>query len=233
MARQIGFSTGAFYKFLSTKESLFFLRQMNSKIVELCFVKPETIQKGWLDEITASDLESFEYIAVHAPVFPYGSKGTDAIFEKITKLNELRKVNVVVFHPDTIENFEIFHNLPFPIAFENMDCRKTSFKKLEEIKSIIRIHDAAKIVLDINHIYTNDPTMRMASYFYDQLGLTIAHIHLSGYDGHHDPMYQTKQNFLIHAIRDFSHPIIIESVISPEEAKPEIDYITKVLSQNN
>lgn len=203
---------------------------MNSSIVELCFIKPEIIQQGGLDEITASDLEGFEYISVHTPIFPYGSEGTYDIFEKIAKLNKLRKLNVVVFHPDIVKNFAVFRDLPFPIAFENMDCRKDSFKKIEEMESIVRMYGAVKVVLDINHVYTNDPTMKMVSDFYNQLGDRITHIHLSGYSGHHDPMYQTKQDFFIRAIKDFSHPIIIESVISLEEAKLEIDYITRVLS---
>ncbi|MBI1866673.1 MAG: hypothetical protein HYS02_02820 [Candidatus Staskawiczbacteria bacterium] len=230
---KIGFSTGALYKYFTVKESLNFLQKSEYRVVELNFINIENIKKGLLDEITKCDIENFEYVSLHAPVFPYGrTKDTEFIFDKIQKLNKIRELDIVIFHPNTVQDFNVFKNTPFPVAFENMDCRKKYFKIPEEIISVLS-DEKFKIILDVNHVYTNDNTMRLASYFYEKLGNKIVQTHLSGYEDHHDALYKTKQNIIIKSIQNPLCPIIIESVISPDETEKEMDYIIKQLSRFN
>ena len=72
--------------------------------------------------------------------------------------------------------------------------------------------------------------MGLAKDFYSKFKDRIAQIHLSGYTGYHDPIFQTKQEEIIKAIQDFEVPIIIESVLAPEDLEKERQYILKVIS---
>ena len=86
-------------------------------------------------------------------------------------------------------------------------------------------------MIDVNHIFTNDPSMQLAEDFYDQLEGRIAEWHVSGYDGYHEPFIQTKQENIIKAIQDMSIPIINYSVITPDLIDKERDYFLKILSK--
>lgn len=225
---QIGFSTGALYKFCTIKEALNLYKKHNIKTVELGVLKIDSIKKGLLGQITKEDLNYFDYVSFHAPKFEYRNDiGTMEIFEQISKINKLRKLNLVVFHPDSVQDFKIFDNVDFPIAFENMDDRKLCFKKAEEILKIPQ--NNFHIVLDLNHIYVNDRSMSLASAFYKLLGDKIAEYHISGNIESHDPIYKTKQVSILKWVKDKSHPAIIESVITPEEILLELNYVKKIL----
>ena len=86
-----------------------------------------------------------------------------------------------------------------------------------------------RFVLDVNHVFTNDETMRLAEELYERVGRRLAEIHLSGYAGYHEPLHYTKQTKIIAAIRDFNVPVIIESVLSPETLEIELRYITETI----
>ena len=235
MELKVGFSTGAFHKEFSTKESLSFLKGLDVKVVELGFVKMERITQGWVDELSKEDLEGFDYISIHAPVIQYGKNSeTELVFSKLKKINELRKLDLMVFHPDTVEDFSVFDNLNFSIGFENMDNRKLSYKTIEEMKTLLETNPSYGMVLDVNHIYTNDKTMVIAKEFFKNCGSRIKEIHLSGYETLHDPLFKTRQSEIIESIEDFSIPIINEADTKPEDVEKERDYVTteikKILS---
>jgi endonuclease IV len=232
METRLGFSTGALYKFCTVKESLKILKNLGISTVELGFIRLSRIKQGQLDEITKEDLEGFNYVSFHAPKYSYGiNEGTKFIFSEIEKINKIRHLDAVIFHPDCIEDISAFHHAPFQVLFENMDNRKSLFQTPENIKRIVDENDNFKVVLDVNHIYTNDPTMKLASRFYEELGNKIVQIHLSGYKEFHDPLYMTKQTGIIAAIKDLTVPLIIESVISPDEIEKERNYILEAIQK--
>ena len=222
----LGFSTGVLHKTHTTKEALKIIKDIGCTAVELGFVKMEQIEQGWLDKISPEDISSFRYVSLHAPKFDYGNNaGTEVLFKKMAEVNALRKLDCVVFHPDCVKDFGVFKNAPFRIAFENMDDRKESFQKPEELARVLSEDEKYGMVLDINHIYSNDPSMRLAEEFYTRLGSKIVQIHLSGNAGYHDPIFKTRQTEILNAIQDFTTPIIIESVISAEEITEEKKYV--------
>jgi hypothetical protein len=225
MELKFGFSTGSLHKEFSTKEALAFLKKSGIKVVELGFVKMDRIQKGWADELTEEDLEGFNYMSLHSPVIKYGKNiETEIVFEKINKINKLRKLDLVVFHPDTVEDFSVFENQNFPIGFENMDNRKNAYKNPDDLQKLLDNSDFG-MILDVNHICTNDPTMTLAKEFYDRLGNKIKEIHLSGYTAYHEPLFQTLQRKIIESIVDFGVPIINEAVINSTDILKERDYV--------
>ena len=111
---KLGFSTGVLHKTHRTKEALKIMRGLGYDTVELGFVKLNRIEEGWLEEVSDEDLRGFKYVSFHAPKFNYGkNEGTKDIFGKIDKINFIRKLDTVVFHPDPIEDFDIFKGVKF------------------------------------------------------------------------------------------------------------------------
>ena len=229
---KLGFSTGVLHKTHRTKDALKIMKDLGYDTVELGFVKLNRIEEGWLEELSEKDLGGFEHISFHAPVFNYGkNEGTDYIFKKIEKINNMRKLDAVVFHPDPIEDFGVFHEVNFNVALENMDNRKNSYHKAKDFDEIFSQTNKYKLVLDVNHIYTNDASMELAKSFYQKLKDRIVEIHLSGYAGYHEPLFQTKQVNIIKAVQNIKMPIIIESLLSLEDLEKERNYILKNLKQ--
>lgn len=98
------------------------------------------------------------------------------------------------------------------------------------MERIMQIDERFRFVLDVNHVFTNDATMRLAQEFYDRVGRRLAEIHLSGYAGYHEPLHYTRQTKIIAAIRDWNVPIIIESELSPATLETELKYITETIN---
>ena len=234
---RLGFSTGCLYKSgLSEVERLDFLRSIGCRTVELGCVKLKDFFSGELMSLKANDLRGFDYVSFHAPVFDYGfNERTHEIFRGINNLNRRKTLDLVVFHPDTVYDFAAFYTevVDFNFAFENMDKRKASYKSVEDMARLAFQFEFKnfKMVLDVNHAYTNDPTMALTTEFYKKLGEKIAQVHLSGYVGRHEPLFQTRQAEIIKSIRNLSVPIIVESILNSEELVLERDYILEVLRE--
>lgn len=174
----------------------------------------------------AEDLSPFSYVSLHAPVLPYGKNAaTEKAFRVIETLYAVRPLDCVVFHPDSVEDFSVFRDTLFPVAFENMDWRKASHRDVRDMQQVMNHDSRFRFVFDVNHAYTNDTTLALGRKFYDALTSRLAQIHLSGFTTIHDPLFQTQQDFLIDLIQNFSVPIILEGVGGIEELQPERDYV--------
>lgn len=114
-----------------------------------------------------------------------------------------------------------------------MDRDKSIGKTTNSLANILNGKDF-KIVLDINHCYTNDKTMKLARKFYKNFKNKIYEIHLSGYISLHEPLFKTRQIKILKAIPDNKLPIIIESECkSLDEVKKEYHYIKNYLLNRN
>ena len=220
---KLGFSTGTLYKDLETKRAIPVIKSLGCKYIEL------TVEEFWsdqLDRINEKDLEGFEYVSFHAPMVNYGKNSdTKKFFERMADFSKKVRLDLVVFHPDTVEDFSVFENLDFNIGFENMDNRKKSCKSVDDIESVMLRNNDFKFILDLNHCYTNDSSMKLALEFYERLGNRISQIHLSGFRELHDPLFETEQLEIIRSIQSFDVPIIVESLVNPETIVLERDYI--------
>lgn len=223
----LGFSTGALHPQYTVPQALEIFRQHHITTVELGIDILDTP-----DELDPDLIQSFSYVSLHAPKFPYSlNAGTKKLFNKIERIHAIRPLDLVVIHPDPVVNFAAFHDLPFPVAFENMDHNKPSHHTAPELKRILDVNPAWKLVLDVNHVYTNDKTMALAKPFYDLLGDRIAEIHVSGYKVLHDPLFETQQPEIVRAIKNWEAPIIIESQLrAPENLVRERTYIESIIS---
>src|SRR3990172_6979965 len=107
---KIGFSTGCLYKFLDTKECLRKYKKIGVSTVEI--IAYENISDAWVDEVFDKDLSGFEYVSLHAPIIDYSNdQKTVHRLKKIGEINKLRKLDLVVFHPDRISDFSLFEHL--------------------------------------------------------------------------------------------------------------------------
>ncbi len=242
---RLGFSTGCLYKSEpSIIRRLEILKDIGCKTVELGFVK---LAGFWneIDEVISEPkcLDGFDYVSLHAPVAPYthihGSldDATRKIFCRIFKLNDIRKLDLVVFHPDAMYDFAVFRGWPWPrglvCAFENMDNRKGSYKNLNDMVKLASTFNKFRMVLDVNHAFSNDPTMKLALDFHQYFYNLIIQTHLSGYRNGHVPLFETKQTEIIEGVRNIDAPIIVESVMPRDQLLQERDYILGVFGENN
>jgi len=232
MSPQLGFSTGTLHKTkLRLREQIAVIRSVGCRAVEIGCVKMESFLSKDLDELEEIDFTGFEYVSFHAPKFNYGDPGTKYILNRIKRLQGKigRPFDLVVVHPDSIRNTQIFINSELKIGLENMDSRKSSYRTVVELEFILEVCPGTSFVFDVNHAFSNDPTMRLAKDFITVLGSHISQVHLSGYAGSHEPLFETKQVELIKTIQNLNVPVIVESVLTLQNISKEYDYILQHL----
>jgi len=244
MQVQLGFSTGALYQTnFDLVDKVGIIREAGYQAIELSFLRPKEFNETEVRKLLVYGsryLKYFNFVSLHAPEYGYDFDDTTReIFELINWLNnEGRHLDLVVFHPHTVVNFDVFHLPAFRIAFENMDYRKVTFGKVSDMKTVLDKKESFAMVLDVMHAYSNDPMLKLVADFYQKLGRRIAAVHLSGYaDGHHAPLFQTGQVEIIRAVQDlsippsFGVPVIVESVLATkEELRQERGYILQAIN---
>lgn len=184
-------------------------------------------------KLKRSDIQGFEFISVHAPIYKGGKmdeymRAMDAICKFHSEVN----FNSVVLHPDAFDNFKFLKQFDLPFAIENMDNRKKSCKDVTDLHQVFNKFDVP-MVLDMNHCFSNDSSMKLADDLVEAFCSKIEEIHLSGFDTFHDPLFKTKQEIIMDAMPDISLPIIIESGLdSVEEINVELEYIKRHLANS-
>ena len=230
----LGFSTGVLYRQMTTKQALKVMQKLECRVVEIGLVRKDYIDQGWLSELKGKDLKSFQYVSLHAPRLDYGDNDeTKDLFKQINNLHAQRPLDLVVFHPDDVKDIEVFDNVLFPVGFENMDSTKFYGRTTQDIEKLLSHNSSFRLILDVNHIKDNDPSMKLADDFYDKFGDKIVEYHLSGINSNnpHLPLFQIQQLDIMNAIRDITIPIICEGVLTPDTVIQEKVYIEKFFNK--
>ncbi len=230
----LGFSTGSFYKTgLDLAESIEVIRKLDCRALELGLVKnQQEFLSGELQHLDPEVLNGFEYVSLHAPLIDYrNNEETRKILREIAVLSKKFFLDLVVFHPDLVYDFSLLDGVGFNVALENMDRRKARFKVPTDFEKLLAAHPEWQLVLDVNHIKTNDPTMKLAKEFYERFPYRLSQIHLSGYVSSHEPLYQTEQREVLEAIQDFDVPVIVESVVAIDKIDDEFRYILHAIEK--
>jgi hypothetical protein len=225
--RIIGFNSGVLHHSITpiSKEMLSIIRETGSNAIELGYSK--TDRSNHLKNLKILDFRGFSHISIHAPSnFTYGNnKETIETLDLIQKAHNKFNFSCVVLHPDLVSDWRIFKNYNLPFAVENMDYRKKFGKTVEDLEKVFQ-NNHYGFVLDLNHAYSNDKTMKLASEFYEKFRDRLCEIHLSGFQKYHEPLFITKQDEIIRALPKKEVPIIIESVCdSKEDMDKELGYI--------
>ena len=236
---QLGFSTGCFYKFMHplSREAIAVCRDFGFKAIELGVNSIADVDR--LAKIKKSDLANFKYISIHGPehdvMRAVDQKEHKRILDIFQKVYKKIKFDCLVLHPgEWIVDWEIFNNYSLPVAFENMDWRHKIASDVKSLKEIF-LGKNFKMVLDLNHCYTHDPTMKLAADIYKEFKNIINHYHLSGIgETDHDPLYRSQGRKIIDAIPDFNLPIIIECKLKDlEDSRKEAEYVKRELKIKN
>lgn len=223
----LGFSTGCLYKTHErvARETFEVIHALGCNAIEIACKNESELEK-LITQISPVDLAGFSYISLHAP----GMLRGDAL-ELLKKAHNIFDFKAIVIHPDEVENWNMLTKYNLPFAIENMDWRKDIGKYLESMQDIFAKFDGP-MTLDLNHCYTNDPSMNLAKDMVATFGERIYEIHLSGFEHFHEPLFRTKQDEIMEAIWDKSLPIIIESGCETiEDAKRELEYVKNFLER--
>lgn len=229
--KKIGFGSGSIWKIADkySKSIIDIFKKCSSEVFEICINSLSEVSR--LSRITGS-VKNFAYKSIHLP--------TDVIYKKDEQTERLLDVvvdcykeinaDLILVHPDLVESWEIFEQYNLNWAIENMDDRKEKYKTAEELEAFFKMKPDWKLVLDLNHCYTNDKTMKLADDIIDKFNNRIVEIHLSGNLNLHDPLFKTKQNFILDYCRKLDVPVVIESVFdSVDDVIKEYKYIKEYL----
>ena len=228
----IGFTTGVLYPHIAATEALPLLTGQGVTCVEIGQSYSDPSEN--LRRLTKDDLAPFSYVSLHATGSIQFGKNDDTLdsFARIEAIHKERPLDLVVFHPDVIEEISVFNGLPFPIAFENMDVLRDKYINVADMQTLFDVVPEAKMVLDVNHVWTIDKSMQLAHEFWDAFGDRIAEVHLSGYSKLHDPLFETGQREIIEAIEHLDVQIIVESQLaSAEDIAQERTYIEQTIKE--
>lgn len=212
-----------------SKQAIDIYKECGDSAIETCVNDMSRVAK--LDEIIPF-VKSFSYKSIHLP--------SDVIYKKDSKIIQLldkvaryyKKIDadLVLVHPDVVDDWRVFENYKMNWAIENMDNRKEKYRTAQELEDFFEKKPDWKLVLDLNHCYSNDSTMKLADDIIVRLKNKIAEIHLSGYTRYHEPLFKTKQKFIIDYCVKLDVPVIIESTFdSVDEVKKEYNYIIENL----
>jgi sugar phosphate isomerase/epimerase len=238
----IGFGTGCLYKLVdaASKQAVDLIRSSGVRAIELCGELEERFsltRKDSFMNLTKRDLEEFDYVSLHAPSqFCYSQdENTFNLLDRIDKIHKTLGLRLVVFTPQSFNDFSVLSRYYFPIAFENMDFRKGNWRNTAELAKLFE-NPRFKWVFDATHAYTCDKTMKTAREMLERYGDRLVEVHCSGYYVHgedeqqHFPASLEEQSY--ERTSDLPHqailsavpkhvPIIIESVFPKGTAQIE------------
>ena len=236
----LGFTTGKIIT-IPLIEKVNFFRELGCNAIELSILDVNRFE-NFKENLPNLDLRSFRFRSIHAPcfsleagkktkIFYKNDEKTRDVLDKVSWLVENTRADLVVFHPDLVEDWLVFKKYNLPLAVENMDSTKNKYKSAEDIKELFEAVDA-KMVLDLNHCFTNDQTNELAKEMLATFSERIKEIHLSGFDKYHEPLYQTKQDEIINLINRKDVPIILEGFCQTlDEYKKEFQYVTEKIGK--
>lgn len=127
-------------------------------------------------------LDAFDRVSVHAPAL-----GDDAPAEIVKALAPLPFD--VVLHPDVYGEEPSCAELGRRALFENMDVTKRFGRSVADLEAIFVKFPDAGLCLDVAHVWTNDPSLRLGHDLVDAFAGQLRQLHVSGIepDGTHRP----------------------------------------------
>lgn len=223
----LGFSTGCLYKTHErvSAETFELFKLLGCNAIQVKCNSDEDIIK-LLNNARPADLRGFDHVLLHAPAI-YEMK----TLELLQKAYDIFHFKTIVIHPDEIENWEMLKRFSLPFAIENMDWRREIGKYAESMQDMFDKHDM-RMALDLNHCFTNDPSMWLAHEMAEKFNDRINVVHISGFEKLHEPLFKTQQKEILSAIPDKNIPVIIESRCETvEEARKEFEYVKSFLQK--
>jgi hypothetical protein len=136
----------------------------------------------------------------------------------------------VVLHPDAIRQHACWRDFGALLCIENMDKRKATGRTVDELARHFEELPQATFCLDLGHARQMDPTMGVARQLVKEYGGRLTQIHLSEVDAscRHQPLSMASAWAIQEiALRLPSCPVILESIVRPEEIDTELEMAAK------
>lgn len=236
---KIGFSTGALHKApieQNSNDAVEAIRRAGANALEIGCISVEELDQ--VEKLDSALVKSFDYLSFHAPAMEFEyqkNESTKRVLDRIVKLKQEFGFENVIFHPDRIVQMEVLdpYSSEFVIVIENMNSNKPAGRSVEEMKQFLDGNNYG-MLLDLQHVYSNDLSMKLAGEFYGSFGDRIVEIHISGQTekpGQHAPLFEWGQEEIVKAIPSKSLPIIIESPVKETgDLKFEFEYVLSLLA---
>ena len=237
---KIGFSTGCLYK-----ENLDILKiidlyiSIQANAVELSFADERSLDDFIITPEITEKLKRFDHVSVHAPWhtvnhLSYNNVGAGILY-RLKDLIERFPISGIVFHPDKFVDLRILENSGLPVLIENMDKRKDIGIYLEYFAELKRDFDFG-FVLDLQHAYEHDSSMKLAEEMVDVMGDRLKQYHISGYNHinpSHSPVFCSKNRIAITDVlkKKNNVPGILEGILTEpifEMAVLELGFMRKI-----
>jgi len=175
-------------------------------------------------------LSRFKYVSFHAPS-KLTSTDEKSVFDLLSSLPVRWPI---IVHPELLRTPSHWRSLGSRLCLENMDNRKTTGRTLDEMRGLLDAYPEATFCLDLGHARQIDPTMATAIRMLKMFRNRLQQIHISeiGPRGEHRNL-SSLAIYAYELITDLvpdTCPIIIESVIKPEEIEREIDNTTALFT---
>ncbi|NQV00808.1 MAG: hypothetical protein HQ537_01650 [Parcubacteria group bacterium] len=245
---KLGYSIGVPNAKFSLKERIKILLSVENHAIELGFTRSDRLKEE-LDDEDVKNIKYFKHIYIHAPVVSsidantgekvwirYPSNEADSIIGKILEIAKRIKANIILFHPDLVDNFDWLNDkIGNLLAFENMDVKKQFGSTVNDLGKVFSKSPQAKWVCDVNHIYTVDSSMKLTEGFHQAFENRLCYYHLSGYGGFHDCFYVSREDIIVNGLKDFTKPIIHEGNALRNgkiSLRKENEYILKYLKKH-
>lgn len=231
-----GFSTGCFYKVSFDKPNKIVEKvlEVGGRALEIQFFTNGDRQK-YLAKLDPDLLSALDHITLHLSskhIYKDDKETVEVLERQLVAFKKFGAIDSIL-HPDIVQDKGVIqaYNPKLNILIENMDNLKADFKSPEEL----RRYDEFPRVLDLQHIYTNDPDMKNINDYIPTAGLR--EVHISAYNPPtelHYPLFKKKQDIIIKRLSelkiDSPKPVIIESVLDDmDEAEVELKYIQERL----
>jgi endonuclease IV len=129
-------------------------------------------------------LAGFARVSLHAPIVVRTS--VEAV---VHELGRLSGEPDLVLHPDVYAHEPSVGRLGRRLVFENMDVQQAFGRTVTDLQSVFEQHPEAGFCLDVAHVWTNDPSLRLGHDLIDAFGGRLRQLHVSGIepDGTHRP----------------------------------------------
>jgi len=222
---RLGYSIGDPNPKFTLKERIKILLSVESHGIELGFTRSDRLNES-LDDEDVRNIKRFNHISIHAPVVSsvdpstgdkvwirYPSNEADSIIDKVLEIAYRTNANIILFHPDLIDDFDwINDKVDNLLAFENMDVKKPFGSTVGDLERVFLKSPQARWVCDVNHLYTVDHSMKLTEEFHQAFGDRLSYYHLSGYGGFHDCFYVSGEDIIMNGLKDFTKSIIHEGM---------------------
>jgi hypothetical protein len=156
-------------------------------------------------------LDGFDRVSLHAPI------RAESPGRMVDAIAGLPLDGDVIFHPDAWAGERTLDRLGTRVVFENMDIGKRFGKDIDDLRGVFAEHPHAGFCLDVAHVWTNDPSLRLGHDLLDGLGDRLRQLHVSGIerDGAHRPTTDADFEFYRPLLaRCTGVPWILEAVIA-------------------